>query len=297
LFAAACGTKTPASSDSDPSSSRRERADAEKARQARDAQLQIAAGIDASLIDPKAPPIPTDADFAAARADLQAYVSTHPRLAAYYADGKRKQACWLNPLGGHLSDLQVTFYCEVPFEVRFCNSLALRKVDENTELNKLERLERKMQRYQQCRVGMGALYDSLAKPFNFDGFRRGGHTASGKVSSVYYWVFLRADDYVAIRKHQAAKVDATFDPASLVVPPAPEFDRTDAAAFAELAPSTNDFYFQWMFAPLRSAVVNPVTRFLKLDEKLGLTIDELEAAAAKEFGEWGAKNILPRLGR
>jgi hypothetical protein len=257
-------------------------------------ELQKAAGLE--VVDEAAPAVPTLADIEAARKDLKIFVTSHRLMGQYYQDDTRQRACFLNPLGEKYSDAAMSTYCEMPFEFRFCNSLAIKKVEENPELEgkPLEKLQRKMKRYDQCRGAMGALYDSLFNGFNFDGFKRDGHKASGKVKSVYYWTFLRGADYVKIAKKQ----DASFDEKSLVKLPTEDFDRTDRNQFAELAVKTNTLYAQVLLAPIHDiAKRSPTLKVLQLDDDLEMFVTDLEDQIAVEIGKFGSQHVVPKLSK
>ncbi|MBS2017996.1 MAG: hypothetical protein JST00_34285 [Deltaproteobacteria bacterium] len=47
------------------------------------------------------------------------------RFAGFYDDGVRVEACWANPAGSKLTELQKAVYCAMPLELRLCNTPVL----------------------------------------------------------------------------------------------------------------------------------------------------------------------------
>lgn len=142
-------------------------------------------------------PAPSRANVEAAIATLDAHRGSE-ELAPYYADGSRLDGCFRNPAGNKLSDLQKTFYCAMPLELRLCNTVKLLTIDES-------KVDERYAAYLACQKKVDAVFGG-----------KGAFVYDDNVNAVYKTLFLsraplaEEDTAAVIAKHKPALTSRPF---------------------------------------------------------------------------------------
>lgn len=120
--------------------------------------------------------------------------TTRGKLAKYYADGTRVEACWRNPKGSKLTDLQKALYCSMPLEFRLCNTVVLLTTDDAD-------VAARRQGYARCQRRVDAMFGG-----------RGEFIYDARVNAAYVSVFLQKSSGLSREEERAlvAKYEPRF---------------------------------------------------------------------------------------
>jgi hypothetical protein len=132
----------------------------------------------------------------------------------------RATACWENPAGKALSEIQKAFYCSLPLEFRLCNSVKLKEVHENL-------IGARYAAFKACQVETTMAWEGHTH-FMFD----------AKVNQTYLYLFL--NKYSGLTPAQEAAFIAKYKPA----PSGKEFTSLLGTTFVGFVREVVDFKIQ-----------------------------------------------------
>lgn len=160
--------------------------------------------------------------------------TTRGKLAKYYADGARIEACWRNPKGSKLTDMQKALYCSMPLEFRLCNTVVLLTTEETD-------IAARKEGYARCQPMVDAMFGG-----------RGEFIYDARINAAYTAVFLekssgltREEERALVARYKPPSTERTFPELLAAVVSGLASEAVDVASDAlasmiEEAKSSND---------------------------------------------------------